>query len=212
VLGQSQDPISTKGLPPLADHFQEKFGDILQPVTEAENLAGKAYTYRESENVIGWLQRGSQEHGESREKFRKTIFAQTRMAMKIRAAGSRAGIFMVPDPQRLAIAYESVKVRAVELTREAGLDPWCSELVLGSVQAAYATLVYGPNMADLVSHRLMTLIESGLSVADASGEATRWAQGQIVAAKVSPANSFGDDEEAIAEAILAKIRSEKADE
>jgi hypothetical protein len=200
-------PYPKRGCTPLARNFQHEFGDIIQPMTESQNFSGKAYTIKEGESLIGWLQRGSREHGEAREKFKKTIFGNVRMAMKIRATG---GIFEVPEPTQLSMAYESVRVRAVELTRQAGLDAWASELIMSAVQAAYATLVYGPNMADLVVDRLLTLIQTGLSVADASAEATRWVQDQIVAAKVAPNNPFGDDDEAIAAAILAKILAERA--
>lgn len=194
----------------MADYFQHDFGDIIQPLTEAQNVSGKAFPIREGEGLIEWLQRGSREHGEARERFRKTIFSNVRMAMKIRVAGSPLGIFVAPDPERLSSVYESVRARAVELTRQAGLDDWSAELILSAVQAAYATLVHGPNMADLVVNRLLALIETGWSVADASAEATRWAQDAIVAAKVAPNNPFGDDDEAIAAAILAKIRSNSA--
>jgi hypothetical protein len=90
------------------------------------------------------------------------------------------------------------------------LDAHSAELVLGAVQAAYATLTFGPNMADLAAHRLMVLIGSGLTMADASPEATRWAQDEIVKAKTAPDNPFGDDDEAIAAALLARIQTGEA--
>ena len=153
-----------------------------------------------------WLRRGSREEGENREKFRKTIFSQTRMAMKIRSGVT--SLDEIPDPDRLSIAYESVKARAVELTHEAKLDAHSAELVLRAVQAAYATLSFGPNMADLVTYRLLPLVESGITIADFSPQTTQWAQDQVVAYKISPANSFEDDDEAITAAILERIKAE----
>jgi hypothetical protein len=187
------------------DNYQEKFGDIIQPMTDAQNYSGKAYTIRPGESLIAWLRRGSSEHGEIRETFRKTIFGNVRMAMKIRATGSPLGIFTVADPTQLALAYDSVQSRAVELTDQAGLDAWSAEMILAAVQAAYATLVYGPQMANLVVYRLMYLIEGGMSVADASASATQWAQDEVVRAKTSPNNPLGEDDESIAEALLVRI-------
>jgi hypothetical protein len=189
-------------------NYQAEFGDIIQPMTDAQNYSGKAYTIRQGESLIGWLQRGSREHGETREKFKKTIFGNVRMAMKLRAVGGPQHLMESPEPEQLALAYESVRARAVELAHQAALDPYGAELILAAVQAAHATLVYGPNMANLVVHRLMELIESGVPVADASAEATRWTQDKIVAAKISPDKPYGDDEEGIAATILAKIQSD----
>jgi hypothetical protein len=186
-------------------NYQAEFGDIIQPMTDAQDYSGKAYTTKPGESLIGWLQRGTREHGETREKFKKTIFGNVRMAMKLRAVGGPQYLMETPEPEQLAPAYESVRVRAVELTRQAGLDPYAAEVILAAVQAAHATLVYGPNMANLVVHRLMELIESGVPVADASAEAMRWTQDKMVAAKTSAGNPYGDDEEAIAAAILAEI-------
>lgn len=187
--------------------YQSEFGDIIQPLTDAQNYSGKAYTTRPGESLISWLQRGSREHGETREKFKKTIFGNVRMAMKLRAVGGPQHLMETPEPEQLAPAYESVRARAVELTHQAGLDPYVAEVILAAVQAAHATLVYGPNLANLVVHRLMDLIESGVPVADASAEATRWTQDKMVAAKTSAGNPHGNDEEAIAAAILAEILS-----
>ena len=193
----------------MADHFQKRFGDILYTITEAENYSGKAFAYRPNETVKMWLRRGSREGGENREKFRKTIFSQTRITMKKYANDGVFDIFQIPEPGKLAAAFESVKARAVELTKEANLDAHSAELVLGAIQAAYATMTYGPNMADLAAHRLMALMAGGMPMADASSEATRWTQDEIVKARIAPNNPYGDDEEAIAAAILQKILSEE---
>ena len=152
-----------------------------------------------------WLRRGSREGERTAKNLGKRSFSQTRITMKKYENGGVFDPSVIPDPNKLAVAYESVKALEVELTTEAKLDAHSAELVLGAIQAAYATMTFGPNMADLTAHRLMALMAGGLSMADASPEATRWAQDEIVKAKIAPDNLFGDEEEAIAAALLAKI-------
>ncbi len=55
----------------------------------------------------------------------------------------------------------------------------------------------------------MERIESWVPIADASEQAMRWTQDKMAAVKTSPDNPYGDDEEAIAAAVLAKILSER---
>jgi hypothetical protein len=194
----------------MPDYLQKRYGDIFYSVSEAENFAGKAYTYRPNESVKMWLRRGAREDGENRVKFRKTIFSQARMTMRKYENDGQIDLLRFPDPNKLAIAFKSVKARAVELTKEAKLDDHTSEMVLEAIQAAHETLTIGPNMANLTAYRLLVLIENGMSIADASSEATRWAQDEIVKAKVAADNPLGDDDEAIAAALLAKIRADEA--
>jgi hypothetical protein len=197
---------------------------VIVPMTDAQNFSGKAYTIWEGETLVEWLRRGSNESGEAREKFKATIYHNVRMALRDRIfAGQRVGAFDEPTADKSRQAYEEVQAWAVAISREAGLNDWSAELLPAAVQRAYEIVSPSPGMTSLVVDRMSILIDptgggsldvfAGVTdpgvLASASAQATRWAQDAIVAAKVAPGNPYGDDDEAIAEAILVRVRAER---
>jgi hypothetical protein len=193
-------------------------------MTDAQNFSGKAYTIREGETLVKWLRRGSSESGEAREKFKTTIYHNVRMALRDRIFVDQPTGFFEPPPREMVLkAYEAVQVWAVAISHEAGLDGWSAELLPAAVQRAYEIVAPGPNMTALVVDRMSILIDpsgnganevltrvaDARTIADASSQATQWAQDVIVAAQIAPGNPFGNDTEAIAGAILVKIQAQR---